>query len=63
MAAITKDKISISKTEYARLKKVDAYFRHFWEYMKNLIEIQEARKEIKNSEVISQEKLFKQLGF
>lgn len=63
IATKTKDKISISKLEYLRLKKLDGYFRDFWSYLQNLIDIKEAREEIKRKRVIPQEKLFKKLGF
>ena len=58
----SKDKISISKEEYYRLKKLDKHFRDFWNYLEDLMEIREARKEVKQGKVIPQEKLFKQLG-
>jgi len=57
-----KEKISIPKTEYLRLKEIDKRFNSFWTYLKNSTEIKEARKEIKQKKVISQEKLFKKLG-
>jgi plasmid maintenance system antidote protein VapI len=60
---ITKGKISIPKTEYYRLKKLDERFKDFWLYLENLIDIREARKEINQKKTISQEKLFKKLGF
>ncbi len=60
---ITKDKVSISKAEYYRLKKLDEHFRNFWIYLENLIDIREARKEVRQKKIIPQEKLFKQLGF
>ena len=57
-----KEKISIPKTEYLRLKEIDKRFNNFWTYLKNSTETKEARKEIKQKKVISQEKLFKKLG-
>lgn len=60
---ITKEKISIPKTEYFRLKRIDKKFSGFWAYFENLIEIRDAREEIKQKKIIPQEKLFKQLGF
>ena len=57
-----KEKVSIPKTEYLRLKEIDKRFNNFWTYLKNSTEIKEARKEIKQKKVISQEKLFKKLG-
>lgn len=59
----TKNKISISKTKYLRLKKLDERFRDFWEYLENLMDIREAREGVKQKKVISQEKLFKRLGW
>ena len=59
---IAKEKISILKAEYLRLKELDKHFKGFWMYLKNLTEIQEAREEIKQKKVISQDKLFKKLG-
>ena len=60
---IIKDKISIPKAEYYRLKNLDERFRDFWIYLENLIDIREARKEVRQKKIIPQEKLFKQLGF
>lgn len=59
----TKDKIFIAKSEYLRLKKLDKRFKDFWIYLENLMDIREAREEVKQKKIISQEKLFKQLGF
>ena len=59
----TKNKVFIPKAEYLRLKKLDERFRDFWLYLENLIDIREAREEVKQKKVIPQEKLFKQLGF
>ncbi len=59
----TKNKISISKTEYLRLKKLDERFRDFWEYVENLMDIREAREEVRQKKIIPQEELFKHLGF
>lgn len=61
--AETKNKVSISKTEYLRLRKLDERFRDFWAYLEYLIDIRDAREEVKQKKVISQEKLFKNLGF
>ena len=57
-----KEKISIPKTEYLRLKELDKHFKDFWTYLRNLMETREARKEISQKKVISQDKLFKKLG-
>jgi len=59
----TKNKVSIPKAEYLRLKKLDERFKDFWIYLEYLMDIRDARKEIKQKKVIPQEKLFKQLGF
>ena len=59
----TKEKISILKTEYSRLKRIDERFSDFWAYLENLMDIRESREEIKQKKIIPQEKLFKQLGF
>lgn len=58
----TKEKISIPKMEYLRLKELDKHFKGFWMYLRNLMETREAREEIKQKKVISQNKLFKKLG-
>jgi len=58
-----KNKVSILKEEYLRLKKLDERFREFWNYLEHLMEIREAREEIKKGKVIPQEELFKELGF
>lgn len=57
-----KEKVSIPKAEYLHLKELDKHFKGFWAYLKNLTETKEAREEIKQKKVISQEKLFKKLG-
>ena len=57
-----KEKILIPKREYLRLKKVDQSFGDFLNYLENIIDIREARKEVKQKKLIPQEKLFKQLG-
>lgn len=58
----TKEKVSIAKTEYLRLKKLDRHFRGFFAYLENMADIREARKEVKQKKIVSQEKLFEQLG-
>lgn len=57
-----KEKIVIPKAEYLRLKKLDQRFGDFWAYLENLNDIREARNEIKQKKIISQEQLFEQLG-
>lgn len=56
------DTITIPKTEYARLKKLDKRFKDFFAYIEYLMDIRESRKEIKKKKVVPQEKLFKDLG-
>ena len=58
-----KDKIFIPRGEYFRLKKLEERFSDFWIYMEHLMDIREAREHVKKGNVISQEKLFKKLGF
>ena len=54
--------VTIPKTEYIRLKKLNKRFEEFWAYLEHITEIKEAREEVKKKKVISQEKLFKNLG-
>ncbi len=64
MATVTtKEKISIPRGEYIRLKKLEERFAVFFAYFEHLLDIREARKEAKQKKIISQEKLFKRLGF
>lgn len=58
----TKEKISILKTEYLRLKELDKHFKSFWLYLENLMDTKRAREEVEQKKVIPQEKLFKKLG-
>ena len=58
----TREKVSIAKTEYIRLKRLDRHFRGFFAYLENMADIRDARKEVKQKKMISQEKLFEQLG-
>ena len=55
--------VTISKTEYTRLKKLDQRFSGFLGYFNRISDIRTARNEIKQGKFISQEKLFKKLGF
>jgi len=59
----TKNKVFILKVEYLRLKKLEERFKDFWVYLEHLMDIREAREDVKQKKVIPQEKLFKQLGF
>lgn len=54
--------IRISKSEYARLKKIQKYFEKFWAYFEHLQDIKKSRDDIKARRVTSQKKLFKDLG-
>lgn len=58
----TREKVFIAKTEYLRLKRLDRHFHGFFTYLENIAAIRDARKEVKQKKVISQEKLFEQLG-
>jgi len=55
-------KVSIPKTEYLRLKKLDKRFAEFLKYFEHAKDISIARREIKNRKTISQEQLFRKLG-
>ena len=59
----TKNAVLIPKREYLRLKKIDERFGKLLVYVNNLRDIADARKEIRQKKVISQEKLFERLGF
>lgn len=66
MSTVTRDiktRILVPRDEYARLKKIEARFRDFWTYMERIAEIGESRNQIKQKKIISQERLFKRLGF
>jgi len=63
VAVKTKDSVYIPRSEYLRLKKLDKRFADFFAYIEHLADIREARKEVKLGKIVSQEKLFKQLGF
>jgi len=63
IAAVTKNKISVPRTEYLRLKKFEKRFGDLLAYLENIMDIRQAREEIKQKKAVPQEKLFKQLGF
>lgn len=63
MNTMVKDRVIIPKTEYLRLKKLDKRFQDFFTYFEYLTDIKKARKEVEQKKIISQKKLFKQLGF
>jgi len=54
--------VRVPEKEYLRLKRLENKFQLFWGYLEHLVDIREARKQIKQGEVIEQEKLFKELG-
>ena len=56
------DYVKIRREEYTRLKKLQKYFEGFWGYLSHLQDIDEARKEVKQGKVISQEDLFQKFG-
>ncbi len=55
--------VTISKKEYARLKRLDEHFNDLLSYFERLVDIRTARDEVRRGKTISQEKLFKKLGF
>ena len=61
-ATLKKNTVSIARHEYIRLKKLDERFSVFFAYLEHLLDIREARKEVKKGKFIAQEKLFKRLG-
>ncbi len=54
--------VTIPKQEYERLRKTDARFGALLGYLAHILDVREARKEIKAKKTISQDKLFKKLG-
>lgn len=52
----------IEKGEYLHLKKLDKRIGGFVAYIDHLIDIKNARREIQENKIISQEKLFRKLG-
>ena len=62
MTVAEKNKVSISKGEYLRLKKLENRFGDLLSYIESLVDIREAREEIKKKKIISQEDLLKRLG-
>jgi len=54
--------VKIPREEYSKLKKLQKNFEAFWNYLKHLRDIEEAREDVKSGKIISQEKLFKQAG-
>ena len=54
--------VTIPKSEYKRLKKLDSRFRVLFDYLEYAADIRGARGEIKSRKIVAQEKLFKKLG-
>ena len=61
-ATTKKEIISIRRGEYLRLKKLEARFADFLDYIEHLVDIRDARKEVKRKKLIAQETLFRRLG-
>ncbi len=61
---ITKEKtyVRISREEYKKLKDLQKRFGQFLNYVEHIKEIEQARKDIRDGRIYSQEKLFKDLG-
>lgn len=57
-----KGQVTLAKNEYLRLKKLDQRFGQLLSYFAHCADIAGARQEAKDGKVISQNKLFKQLG-
>ena len=60
--SITSNYVKIPREEYFKLKKIQKNFETFWNYLKHLRDIEEAREDIKKGKTIPQEKLFRQAG-
>ena len=61
-ATLKKNTVSVARHEYIRLKKLDERFSDFFTYLEHLLDIREARREVKKGKFVAQEKLFKRLG-
>ncbi|MEK7193291.1 MAG: hypothetical protein AAB652_00710 [Patescibacteria group bacterium] len=59
---LKKGSVLLPKSEYLRLKKLDERFRGFFAYIEHLMDIREARSEVKQKKLIPQATLFKRLG-
>ena len=60
--AQTPAKVIIPKREYLRLKNLDERFGALLAYFEHLTEIKQARREVKQKKVMTQEKVFRALG-
>ncbi|MBI2097718.1 MAG: hypothetical protein HYT46_02190 [Candidatus Vogelbacteria bacterium] len=56
------NKVSISRLEYERLKHLDRRVGRWVTYLDYLQDIQQARREVKMGDVVSQDDLFRKLG-
>jgi len=63
MTTITKNNIIIPVNEYNYLKRIEKSFEQFFSSFGHLKDIEKARKEIKKKQYLSQDILFKKLGF
>lgn len=54
--------VTVPKKEYVRLKSLETRFGELLDYLESALETKQARKEVAQKKVISQEKLFKKLG-
>ena len=54
--------VTVPRKEYLRLKNLEVRFGKLLDYLESALETKQARKEIAQKKVISQEKLFKKLG-
>jgi len=57
-----KNYIRVSRDEYLKLKELQKRFESFWNYMQHIEDIRQAREDVRNRKVITQEKLFKKIG-
>ncbi|MEK7567119.1 MAG: hypothetical protein AAB527_03230 [Patescibacteria group bacterium] len=62
MANVAEKYIRIPKEEYTKLKALQKRFEAFWVYLKHLKDIDDARKNIAAGKIVSQKKLFQELG-
>ncbi len=53
--------VKIRREEYLWLKKLQKNFETFWNYLRHLRDIEEARQDVKKGRTIPQEKLFKRM--
>ena len=60
--AQTPAKVIIPKREYLRLKNLDERFGALLAYFEHLTEIKQARREITQKKMLTQEKVFRALG-